>query len=161
MEASSAVCTSSVRIFLLTFFRPGRLSNLATSEAGGHRGREAIDLGHRQQSARHFASPQSECLRCNAAVVGSPCSRFSDRAVARSRRCAAAAAIAECQSEAAAIRRAEGMLRDPANAGGRIQACRRAETGNLPGFRELGISPRSLEEELEAMLEQSNKETQL
>ena len=30
---------------------------------------------------------------------------------------------------------------------------------NLPGFRELGISPRSLEEELEAMLKQSNKET--
>ena len=33
--------------------------------------------------------------------------------------------------------------------------------GNLPGFRELGISPRSLEEELEAMLKQSNTETQL
>jgi uncharacterized protein YbjT (DUF2867 family) len=33
--------------------------------------------------------------------------------------------------------------------------------GNLPGFREFGISPRSLEEELEAMLKQSNKETQL
>ena len=32
---------------------------------------------------------------------------------------------------------------------------------NLPGFRELGISPRSLEEELEAMLKQSNEETQL
>ena len=32
---------------------------------------------------------------------------------------------------------------------------------NLPGLRELGISPRSLEEELEAMLKQSNKETQL
>src|SRR3984885_525885 len=32
---------------------------------------------------------------------------------------------------------------------------------NLPGFRELGISPRSLEEELEAMLKQSNSETQL
>ena len=32
---------------------------------------------------------------------------------------------------------------------------------NLPGFRELGISPRSLEEELEATLKQSNKETQL
>jgi uncharacterized protein YbjT (DUF2867 family) len=32
---------------------------------------------------------------------------------------------------------------------------------NLPGFRELGIPPRSLEEELEAMLEQSNTETQL
>jgi uncharacterized protein YbjT (DUF2867 family) len=32
---------------------------------------------------------------------------------------------------------------------------------NLPGFRELGISQRSLEEELEAMLKQSNKETQL
>jgi hypothetical protein len=31
----------------------------------------------------------------------------------------------------------------------------------LPGFRELGISPRSLEEELEVMLKQSNKETQL
>jgi hypothetical protein len=28
-------------------------------------------------------------------------------------------------------------------------------------LRELGISPRSLEEELEAMLKQSNKETQL
>ena len=34
-------------------------------------------------------------------------------------------------------------------------------SGNLPGFREFGISPRSLEEELEAMLKQSNKETQL
>jgi hypothetical protein len=33
-------------------------------------------------------------------------------------------------------------------------------SGNLPGFRELGISPRSLEEELEAMLKQSNTETQ-
>src|SRR3984893_1824672 len=32
---------------------------------------------------------------------------------------------------------------------------------NLPGFRELGISPRSLEQELEAMLKQSNTETQL
>ena len=32
---------------------------------------------------------------------------------------------------------------------------------DLPGFRELGISPRSLEEELEAMLKQSNTETQL
>jgi hypothetical protein len=32
---------------------------------------------------------------------------------------------------------------------------------NLPGLRELGISPRSLEEELEAMLKQSNTETQL
>lgn len=32
MEASSAVWTSSVRIFLLTFFRLGRLSNLAASE---------------------------------------------------------------------------------------------------------------------------------
>ena len=32
---------------------------------------------------------------------------------------------------------------------------------NLPGFRELGISPRSLEEELAAMLKQSNTETQL
>ena len=32
---------------------------------------------------------------------------------------------------------------------------------NLPGFRELGISPRSLEEELEAMLKQGNTETQL
>jgi len=32
---------------------------------------------------------------------------------------------------------------------------------NLPGFRVLGISPRSLEEELEAMLKQSNTETQL
>ena len=30
---------------------------------------------------------------------------------------------------------------------------------NLPGLRELGISPRSLEEELEAMLKQSNTET--
>jgi hypothetical protein len=28
-------------------------------------------------------------------------------------------------------------------------------SGNLPGFRELGISPRSLEDELEAMLKQS------
>jgi uncharacterized protein YbjT (DUF2867 family) len=32
---------------------------------------------------------------------------------------------------------------------------------NLPGFRELGISPRSLEDELEAMLRQSNEESQL
>jgi uncharacterized protein YbjT (DUF2867 family) len=32
---------------------------------------------------------------------------------------------------------------------------------NLPGLRELGISPRSLEQELEAMLKQSNTETQL
>src|ERR1700722_2140042 len=32
---------------------------------------------------------------------------------------------------------------------------------NLPGFRQLGISPRSLEEELAAMLKQSNTETQL
>jgi len=32
---------------------------------------------------------------------------------------------------------------------------------NLPGFRELGISPRSLEEELKAMLKQPNEETQL
>ena len=32
---------------------------------------------------------------------------------------------------------------------------------DLPGFRELGISPRSLEEELEATLKQSNTETQL
>ena len=32
---------------------------------------------------------------------------------------------------------------------------------NSPGFRELGISPRSLEEELEAMLKQSAGETQL
>jgi hypothetical protein len=31
---------------------------------------------------------------------------------------------------------------------------------NLPGFRALGISPRSLEEELTAMLKQSNEETQ-
>ena len=31
---------------------------------------------------------------------------------------------------------------------------------NLPGLRELGISPRSLEEELEAMLKQSDTETQ-
>ena len=34
-------------------------------------------------------------------------------------------------------------------------------SGNLPGFREFGISPRSLEEELEAMLKQTNTETQL
>ncbi len=34
-------------------------------------------------------------------------------------------------------------------------------SGNLPGFRELGISPRSLEDELEAMLKQSTRETQL
>ncbi|MGC1353299.1 MAG: complex I NDUFA9 subunit family protein, partial [Xanthobacteraceae bacterium] len=32
---------------------------------------------------------------------------------------------------------------------------------NSPGFRELGISPRSLEDELEAMLKQSTRETQL
>src|SRR5271155_2909251 len=32
---------------------------------------------------------------------------------------------------------------------------------NLPGFRQLGISPRSLEDELEVMLKQSNEETQL
>ena len=32
---------------------------------------------------------------------------------------------------------------------------------NLPGFRELGISPRSLEEELKAMLKQSDEDTQL
>ena len=32
---------------------------------------------------------------------------------------------------------------------------------DLPGFRELGISPRSLEDELEAMLKQSDTETQL
>jgi uncharacterized protein YbjT (DUF2867 family) len=32
---------------------------------------------------------------------------------------------------------------------------------NLPGFRELGISPRSLEDELEAKLKQSTRETQL
>ena len=44
MEASSAASTSSVSIFLLSFFRPGRLSNLATGEAGRHRGGEAIDL---------------------------------------------------------------------------------------------------------------------
>jgi hypothetical protein len=36
-----------------------------------------------------------------------------------------------------------------------------AASDKLPGFRELGISPRSLEEELEAMLKQSSKETQL
>jgi hypothetical protein len=36
-----------------------------------------------------------------------------------------------------------------------------AKAGNLPGLRELGISPRSLEEELEAMLKQRNKKTQL
>jgi hypothetical protein len=34
IEASSAVCTSSVRLFLLNLFRRGRLSNLATREAG-------------------------------------------------------------------------------------------------------------------------------
>ena len=34
-------------------------------------------------------------------------------------------------------------------------------SGNLPGFRELGAPPRSLEEELEAMLKQTNTETQL
>ena len=34
-------------------------------------------------------------------------------------------------------------------------------SNNLPGFRELGISPRPLEEELEAMFKQSSKETQL
>jgi nicotinamidase-related amidase len=49
---------------------------------------------HRQQSAKHFASPRSACLHCNAAVGGSPCPRFLDRAVARSRRCAVAAVIA-------------------------------------------------------------------
>ena len=76
------------------------------------------------------AELQSDLL---VAVAGSPCPRFSDRAVGRSRRCAAAAAIAECQSEAAAIRRAEGMLRDPANAGGRIQACRRSERWRVFG----------------------------
>ena len=32
---------------------------------------------------------------------------------------------------------------------------------NFPGFRELGISPRSLEEELKAMLKQSDEDTQL
>ena len=32
---------------------------------------------------------------------------------------------------------------------------------NLPGFRELGISPRPPEGELEAILKQSNTETQL
>ena len=36
-----------------------------------------------------------------------------------------------------------------------------AASDNLPGLRELGISPRSLEEELEAMLKQGNKETQI
>jgi uncharacterized protein YbjT (DUF2867 family) len=36
-----------------------------------------------------------------------------------------------------------------------------AASDNLPGLRELGISPRSLEEELEAMLKQSNTDTQL
>jgi uncharacterized protein YbjT (DUF2867 family) len=36
-----------------------------------------------------------------------------------------------------------------------------AASDKLPGFRELGISPRSLEEELEATLKQSSKETQL
>ena len=40
----------------------------------------------------------------------------------------------ECQSEAAAIRRAEGMSRDPVNAGGgRIQACRRSERWRVFG----------------------------
>ena len=34
-------------------------------------------------------------------------------------------------------------------------------SGNLPGFRELRISPRSLEEELEAMLKQSKWKTRL
>ena len=33
-------------------------------------------------------------------------------------------------------------------------------SGGLPGFRLLGISPRSLEEELEAMLKHTNEETQ-
>ena len=36
-----------------------------------------------------------------------------------------------------------------------------AASDKLPGFRELGISPRSLEDELEAMLKQSSRETQL
>ena len=39
----------------------------------------------------------------------------------------------KCQSEAAAIRRAEGMSRDPAYAGGRIQACRRSERWRVFG----------------------------
>ena len=40
----------------------------------------------------------------------------------------------ECQSESAAIRRAEGMSRDPANAGGRrIQACRRSKRWRVFG----------------------------
>src|SRR5271155_5806494 len=34
-------------------------------------------------------------------------------------------------------------------------------SGNLRGFRELGISPRSLEEELEVMLKQSDEGSQL
>jgi uncharacterized protein YbjT (DUF2867 family) len=36
-----------------------------------------------------------------------------------------------------------------------------AASDNLPGFHALGISPRSLEEELKAMLKQSDEETQL
>jgi uncharacterized protein YbjT (DUF2867 family) len=36
-----------------------------------------------------------------------------------------------------------------------------AASDKLPGFRELGISPRSLEDELEAMLSQRNEESQL
>jgi hypothetical protein len=33
-------------------------------------------------------------------------------------------------------------------------------SGSRPGFGQLGISPRSLEEELKAMLEHTNEETQ-
>ena len=39
----------------------------------------------------------------------------------------------ECQSEAAAIRRTEGMSRDPAYGGDRIQACRRSERWRVFG----------------------------
>jgi hypothetical protein len=47
--------------------------------------------------------------------------RFADKVKHRS-----------AKSEAAAIRRAEGMSRDPANAGGgRVQACRRSEVGEF------------------------------
>src|SRR5580693_1527519 len=91
---------------------------------------------------RGLTKPSSrlECLRCNAAVAGSPCFRFSDRAVAQSRRCAAAAAIAECQSEAAAIRRAEGMSSDPANAG--AIAFKRAGDPNVGEFSDAVVLKR-------------------
>ena len=57
-----------------------------------------VPAKHRhQQSARHLASPRSGCLRCNATAAGSPCPQFLDPAVAQSRRCAAAAAIAGCR----------------------------------------------------------------